>query len=78
MVIVHGSRLTRESGKELLLFGLSNENVKWLKAGNPIRVVRETHGESIREDQEFVIMFGKTEKAIHKKLVELGFVSDPK
>jgi hypothetical protein len=49
---------------ELLLLGLSRENVRRLTDGQPMHLKRETHGDGIPEGWEIVIVFGETEQAL--------------
>ena len=53
-----------EGADEVLLFGLSEENVKRLLDGKPMRLSRETHGDGIPKGWKILIFVGKTEAAM--------------
>lgn len=55
---------------EVLILGLSRENVKRLTAGQPITVPRGTHVSGI----EVVIWYGETEQDMAVKLRALGLI----
>lgn len=73
MIIARG---TTDTGKELLLFGLSRENIKRLLDGKPMHVRREAHGEGVPEGWEIGIFFGETEADCARVLRQAGLITD--
>jgi hypothetical protein len=64
------ARATGDDGKEILLLGVTRENIRRLMDGQPIRVSAETHPgfpESIR----VLIVFGETERTLAEALKPL-------
>lgn len=60
--------------KELIGFGLSEENVRKLKDGMPIHI-----DDSDLSDQEILIFYGKTEKDMMDSIYRMGIIgSDTK
>lgn len=57
-------KLTKDSGKVLLGFGLSKRNIELLKQGKPILIDLNEMG----LDAEIGILYGETEQAILKTL----------
>lgn len=60
--------------KDLLLLGLSQENIDRLWKDLPIRISRETHGEAIPENLVIVIIAGKSEYDIKHALETAGII----
>lgn len=63
-------------GKELLLLGLSNENIRRLVQDKPISITRESHGDAIPDDLHIIIMFGSTEDEMRRKLTDAQAIDD--
>jgi hypothetical protein len=61
-----------EHGNPVLLFGLSGENLRWLRQGQPIRVDLATMGLT----GYAVIFYGKTEDAMVELLRKHGMLSE--
>ena len=57
---------------DLLVMGLSRENITRLMAGQPIAVRRKTHGAAIPPGLEICILFGETEEAIVEQFKKAG------
>jgi hypothetical protein len=53
---------------ELLILGLSRENVKRLQEGKPMSLSRAIHGDGIPEGWHILIMFGETEQDMQREL----------
>lgn len=60
---------------EMLLLGLSRENVQRLTQGNPIYLTRKTHGDGIPDGWQIVIIYGETERAMSATLKAVGLVT---
>jgi hypothetical protein len=60
MIIARGS----EGGEEMLVLGLSQENIKRLQDGKPMYLTRATHGDGIPEGWRIMIFTGKDETAM--------------
>jgi hypothetical protein len=60
---------------QMLLLGVSRENVNRLIKGQPILVKRETHGDGIPRGWQITIVFGETEEDIANDLRRAGMVS---
>lgn len=58
--MIVGRGATNDETKQVLLLGVTDDNVKALTSGMPIRVSRETHGPGIPEGWLIVIVHGKT------------------
>lgn len=56
--------MIKATAGNLVLLGLSNENVKRLKEGKPIHI----YGAELGIERDIVIVWGKTEKEILKSL----------
>lgn len=67
------ARIIRERG-QILLIGLSRENVKRMLAGQPVRITNEKHKAGLPEDWEIAIMFGETEQDMYNMLQKSGLV----
>jgi hypothetical protein len=65
----------KTGGNQLLILGLSLENVKRLMAGDAIEIKRETHGESVPAGWTIAITYGLTELAIMDELRAAGMVN---
>lgn len=70
------ARSDSETGDILLLLGLSDENVRRLQAGNPIRLMRASHGLAIPAHLKIVIIAGETEASMAAQLRELGLIGE--
>lgn len=57
-------------GKRLLLLGLSDENVKRLKADQPILIKAEDLAELGFQDMHIAIVYGSTEEEIMERIQE--------
>jgi hypothetical protein len=66
-------RSTSETGQELLLFGLSRENVTRLLEGDPILLTRQSHG--VPEGWSVGIFFGETEQDMAGLLSKMGIIT---
>jgi len=53
-----------EEGDEMLILGLSEENVKRLKGGKPMYLTRKTHGDGIPAGWRIMIFTGKDERTM--------------
>lgn len=71
MVIATGDR---EDGRQLLLVGLSRENLRLLRQDRPIVITPETHP-GCPQGYEILVMYGETEAAIAQRLRSLGAVT---
>lgn len=58
--MIVGRGQTNDTNKEVLLLGVTDDNIKALTSGKPIKVSRETHGPGIPEGWVIVIVHGKT------------------
>lgn len=63
-------RGTSDDGKQVILLGLSDDNVQRLTDGKPILVTRETHGAGVPEGWIITIVHGKTEQSLAAQLVK--------
>ncbi len=70
MMIARGSH----EGRELIIFGLSKENVERLMKGAPMTLSRETHGEAVPAGWDVLICYGVTEADIVAKMRAAGLV----
>jgi hypothetical protein len=61
-------------GDQLLLLGLSRENVKRLTAGQPIEISRKSHGDAAPDGWTIAIVFGETEAELAELLKAGGAV----
>lgn len=59
---------------ELLILGVSDQNVARLLEGKPIRISRETHGDGVPEGWSIMILHGKTEDHLAQMLKDAGAV----
>jgi hypothetical protein len=57
----------KETGRKLLAFGLSDGNLKKLRAGNPIHVNLVEMDPALRE-YDFMIFWGETEQSMYEEL----------
>jgi hypothetical protein len=69
------ARSKKPDGGELLLLGLSRENVQRLTDGQPIRLTRKTHGDGIPDKWTIGIMFGETERDMAELLRQEGLIT---
>jgi hypothetical protein len=60
-----------ENNRQLLVLGLSAENVRRLQGGQPIRVTRESHGIAVPADLTLVIFTGETELDVRAAISNL-------
>jgi hypothetical protein len=63
-----------DKDSELLILGLSRENVTRLLDGQPIRIRRKTHGDGVPEGWEIIILWGETESTMHAAFVKHGLI----
>lgn len=70
MIIARGST---SEGKDLLLLGLSNENLRGLVSGKPIKLNAETHP-GMPEGLTIGIIYGQTEREMYNELRKIGFI----
>ncbi len=61
------ARATGDDGTEILLLGVTRENIRRLTAGQPIRVSAETHP-GFPDNLRVFIVFGETEHALAETL----------
>ncbi len=73
MIIARAIRMD-DSKKELIILGLSAENVRRLQNGEDILLTRETHGEGIPEHLGISIIYGETEQKMADQLREMGAI----
>jgi hypothetical protein len=74
MFIARTSR-SKEKG-EILILGLTRENLSRLQQTQPIHIRRQTHGDGIPEGWEIIIIFGESERAIISEFEKAGMI-DP-
>jgi hypothetical protein len=74
MVIGRATRGNEEG--EILLLGLSRENVRRLSNREPIVLKRATHGNGIPQGWEILICFGETEEELFAELKQSGMVTE--
>ncbi len=60
----------------LLILGLTKMNVERLKAGQPIRIRREVHGEGIPQGWEIMICYGETEQHLYQQFKAQGLMGE--
>jgi hypothetical protein len=77
MIIARGE-LNEDTRQQLLIIGLSNENVARLLRGGPIVMQRKTHGDDVPEGWQIVIFHGKTEEAMAEDLRSMGALDGAK
>jgi hypothetical protein len=70
MIIARGEK----GGHQMIMLGLSEENVRRLQGGKPIDIKRESHGDGVPEGWEIVIFVGETEQSMKKELESLGAI----
>jgi hypothetical protein len=78
MIVANGT--AGPNNDRVLLLGLSDENVRRLTDGQPIKVSRETHGEGIPDGLIIVLIHGKDEAALARQFIptECVLIEDPK
>jgi len=59
---------------QIIMLGLSRENINRMLDGKPVHVREETHGEGIPAGWEIVIFFGETEKEMHEMFIKGGMI----
>jgi hypothetical protein len=74
MLIARGKG--KADNSQMLLLGLSSENVRRLVIGEPIYVKRETHGDGVPEGWEIIIIHGATEASMRAELEAKGIVDE--
>jgi hypothetical protein len=57
VIILRGT----EGGDEMLILGLSEQNIKKLQEGKPMYLTRKTHGDGIPQGWRIMIFTGKDE-----------------
>lgn len=60
--------------RPVLMLGLTEENVKRLKLGQPIHVTRDKHGEAIPDSMDLAILYGKDSDELMNLLRSAGSV----
>jgi hypothetical protein len=65
MIVKSGTSL---DGRQILLLGLTQENVESLLAGRPIAVSRSTHGDGVPAGLDVGIFFGATKDDLMREL----------
>lgn len=70
MVIARGN----SDGDELLILGLSNENLHRMCSGAPIVIRKATHGDGVPEGWQIVLFHGKDEASMAETLRQAGVV----
>jgi len=63
-------RATTPDGSELLVMGITRQNVEYLKKGRPIRVDAESHP-GFPENLKIVIFYGENERTITESVQSL-------
>ncbi len=58
-----------EDGRQVLLIGLTDENVKALTAGKPIRMQQETHGPGVPDGWIVLIAHAKDDQTLANALL---------
>jgi hypothetical protein len=66
-------RRTRD-GREFLFLGLTEANVQLLREGHPIRLQRETHGESIPAGWTIGIILALNKEELMLKMLDDGLI----
>lgn len=61
---------------ELLVLGLTAQNVQRLVRGAPILVRREVHGDGIPDGWKIMLVFGQTEEAIKHDFKKNGLIKE--
>jgi hypothetical protein len=69
------ARASQDNGDELIILGLSHENIKRLIKGQPIICKRETHGDGIPKGWQISILAGETEQSIYDSFTKAGIVN---
>jgi len=72
MVIARGSG---DNGEEVLIIGLSKENIGWLELGRPISVNSDKNP-GVPKGWSICILYGKDEREIEKTLRDAGLFSN--
>jgi hypothetical protein len=72
--MIIGRSKTEDS--EVLLLGMSHENVTRLLSGQPIRLRRVSHGDGIPEGWDILIFCGETEQSMRQELERGGVVGE--
>ncbi len=68
------ARATGADADEILLLGVTRENIDRLLKGFPIRITSETDGAGVPLGWKIMIVFGETERAISEALTRSGAV----
>lgn len=63
-------------GEDMVMLGLSHENVTRLLNNQPIVVQRKTHGDAIPDGLTIIVVADVTEEKIAEKLKRAGLVDD--
>lgn len=69
------AQMNHEEGKQFILLGLSEMNIRRLVAGEPIKITRESHGDVVPENLIIGIMYGKSEKMMRDVLAKMGLIT---
>ncbi len=59
---------------QLIILGLSHENIAGLLAGHPMVLKRESHGDGVPEGWEIVIFTGNTEADLAREFQQSGLI----
>jgi hypothetical protein len=62
--------------EQLILLGLSHENIRRLMKGEPMRITRATHGDGVPDGWVIIIDYGETEQALAAKLKSMGVIDE--
>jgi hypothetical protein len=66
------ARATRE-GREVLILGLSHQNLARIMAGQPLHIHKSVHP-GVPDGWEIVLISGETEEAMQKMFVDAGCI----
>jgi len=72
MIIARGTK----DGNDVLILGVSDENVVRLVKGEPIHIRRITHGDGCPDGWEIFLVHGKTERDIVAGLKAVGVITE--
>jgi hypothetical protein len=64
MIVARAKRNSPKGQGQVIILGLTQENVIHLTEGKPMVINRKTHGDGIPDGWEIVIVFGKTNSDI--------------
>lgn len=75
-MIVASARGGPDGKRQIILLGLSDENIRMLTEGYPVRIKSETHEGFPIKDTTFLIIHGKTEADLENTLRTAGVVDE--